>query len=376
MSDDEPTKTDQTPSDPKSGAPAVEPRDAETDAIEQSLAQIEALSGTLQDLAAASPTDAPDKLRGIVDGGADDGGSNEADPGEASETQATAEDANEPRGSAALDEASAFLQSLEAELALEEQTSPPDDAPAADSPEAAEPAADASHQSIAVIEPAVQTAVKADDAASAVTPTAEASADEAPVASAPAVSTEENTIQQVDAALADEVGELLGGLTDAVDDVMRDSVDPATIIEPPPTDNEHDIMWDAPEPNAVRAAAPAEPSPDTQMASRAPAKEADTTPAAPEQLKDKTDPDEKAADSHDSSSADDEACKVVAPAESEERSGLWAKIEPPLIAILRPVSYPMRFVPSSMKPVVDWVALSLVIWVPIVWVLAVFVLGG
>ncbi len=376
MSDDEPTKTDQTPSDPKSGAPAVEPPDAETDAIEQSLAQIEALSGTLQDLADASATDAPDKLREVVDGGGDDGGPNEADPDEASEAQAAAKDANKPCESAAFDEASAFLQSLEAELALEEQTSPPDDAPTADSPEAAEPTADAPQKSTAVIEPAMQAAVEADDAASAATPTAEASTDEAPVTPAPPDSTEEKTIQQVDAALADEVGDLLGGLTDAVDEVMRDSVDPATLIEPPPTDNEHDVVWDAPEPNAVRAAAPAAPSPDAQVASRAPAKEADTTPAAPKPPKDEPDPDEKAVDAHDSSLADDDACEVVAPAESEERSGLWAKIEPPLIAILRPASYPMRFVPSSMKPVVDWVALSLVIWVPIVWVLAVFVLGG
>jgi hypothetical protein len=40
-----------------------------------------------------------------------------------------------------------------------------------------------------------------------------------------------------------------------------------------------------------------------------------------------------------------------------------------VIGVLTIVNYPVRFVPQSQRPMVDWIALSLVAWVPVVWVL-------
>ena len=46
------------------------------------------------------------------------------------------------------------------------------------------------------------------------------------------------------------------------------------------------------------------------------------------------------------------------------------RIEPIAVPILRRVNYPLRYVPKALRPIVDWVALSLLFWVPIVWVIA------
>ena len=46
------------------------------------------------------------------------------------------------------------------------------------------------------------------------------------------------------------------------------------------------------------------------------------------------------------------------------------RIEPVAIPILRRVNYPLRYVPKAARPIVDWVALSFLFWVPIVWVIA------
>jgi hypothetical protein len=40
-----------------------------------------------------------------------------------------------------------------------------------------------------------------------------------------------------------------------------------------------------------------------------------------------------------------------------------------VIGVLTIVNYPLRFVPQSQRPMVDWIALSLLGWVPVVWVL-------
>jgi hypothetical protein len=45
------------------------------------------------------------------------------------------------------------------------------------------------------------------------------------------------------------------------------------------------------------------------------------------------------------------------------------------LPVLQAISYPLRFVPPPLRPIVDWVALSLVFWVPIVWIVALFLVG-
>ena len=66
---------------------------------------------------------------------------------------------------------------------------------------------------------------------------------------------------------------------------------------------------------------------------------------------------------------------VGEPASSEPKIPLLARIEPHIVAVLRGVNYPLRFVPAKARPIVDWLALSLVFWVPIVWIMALFVIG-
>jgi hypothetical protein len=44
----------------------------------------------------------------------------------------------------------------------------------------------------------------------------------------------------------------------------------------------------------------------------------------------------------------------------------------PLITVLSLMNYPLRKVPAKARPVVDWVALSLIFWTPIVWAIVLF----
>jgi hypothetical protein len=54
---------------------------------------------------------------------------------------------------------------------------------------------------------------------------------------------------------------------------------------------------------------------------------------------------------------------------------IWTRLEPVIRAVLGVLNYPLRFVPPPVRPIVDWIALSLVFWVPIVWIVALFVIG-
>ncbi len=58
-----------------------------------------------------------------------------------------------------------------------------------------------------------------------------------------------------------------------------------------------------------------------------------------------------------------------------EPSTLWARVEPGVGALFEWVNYPMRFLPQSGRPVINWLALSLLLWAPIVWLIALLVVG-
>ena len=57
-----------------------------------------------------------------------------------------------------------------------------------------------------------------------------------------------------------------------------------------------------------------------------------------------------------------------------QRKPPWQVMLPYLVKTLVLANYPVRFLPSWAQPMVDWVALSLVFWVPVIWVLVFFVL--
>ncbi|MCH8004911.1 MAG: hypothetical protein IH888_01620 [Planctomycetes bacterium] len=58
-----------------------------------------------------------------------------------------------------------------------------------------------------------------------------------------------------------------------------------------------------------------------------------------------------------------------------ESSSLWARVEPGVGTLFEWVNYPIRFLPQSGRPVISWLALSLLFWAPIVWLIALLVVG-
>ena len=46
-----------------------------------------------------------------------------------------------------------------------------------------------------------------------------------------------------------------------------------------------------------------------------------------------------------------------------------------MVRVLEGVNYPLRLLPDPARQIVDWIALTLVFWVPITWVIALFVIG-
>lgn len=48
---------------------------------------------------------------------------------------------------------------------------------------------------------------------------------------------------------------------------------------------------------------------------------------------------------------------------------------PPAVKVLLWMNYPLRVLPPSVRLIVDWIALSLIFWVPIVWLVALLVVG-
>ena len=49
--------------------------------------------------------------------------------------------------------------------------------------------------------------------------------------------------------------------------------------------------------------------------------------------------------------------------------------DPLIVTVLRRLNYPLRVLPPSSRMVVDWVAWSLILWVPVVWAIAIVVVG-
>jgi hypothetical protein len=45
------------------------------------------------------------------------------------------------------------------------------------------------------------------------------------------------------------------------------------------------------------------------------------------------------------------------------------------VTVLQGLNYPLRVLSPSSRTVVDWVAWSLIFWVPVVWAIAIVVVG-
>lgn len=103
-----------------------------------------------------------------------------------------------------------------------------------------------------------------------------------------------------------------------------------------------------------------------------------TTPAAPAPIASATSPapspapsaNEQATVAAHSSSATAAAAKVQGDEHGEPRRSFAAFVVQPLLGALAFINAPMRKVPASLQPAVNWVALSLALWVPVVWMMA------
>ncbi len=62
------------------------------------------------------------------------------------------------------------------------------------------------------------------------------------------------------------------------------------------------------------------------------------------------------------------------PADKKGRPA-WVVMQPVVVTALKWVNFPLRWVPGTARPVLDWVALSLVFWSLIVWVIVLVFAG-
>jgi hypothetical protein len=184
----------------------------------------------------------------------------------------------------------------------------------------------------------------------------------------PMPSAEPETIEQVDAALAREVDALLDGEFESVDDVL-DGIfseqteklrgDRTAEADSRTAAGEHhgsvgDDSPPHPESHIIPSAPGSIPKPIAEYSTAASATSEATLPAQG-------------------------AAPGIPPAQAASsntsRQGLWRQLVRLVAATLAVVNLPMRLVPEPYRPIADWVALSLVFWIPIAWVLALFLVG-
>lgn len=212
-------------------------------------------------------------------------------------------------------------------------------------------------------------------------------------------------MRALDEAMADDVAQMIAGDTDAIEAVLDGIFDEQAIL----VQNDEDFMNESAlggmiqsdnpvEESGAKSGSPSDSPTETASdvgevideeiaAIGSPETRKETSTAS---VSDRPETDEKSIDQAAQKPA--AATKVARAAEAEavtgepqlapaERKNKWLErvqaafeiIEPPLITVLSGLNYPLRKIPKKLRPAMDWLALSLVFWVPIVWVLALFV---
>ena len=257
-------------------------------------------------------------------------------------------------------------------------------------------------------------------------PPGETEAASASIEAAPAIQAEaappDEGLAEIDKTLADEVAELIEGVADSAEDAANDDLgEPAA----PAGDSEPQMMLsevqsedstssdaldeasaatdpsgeeadhDMAEPAALDSETAAPSETDWTMEVQEPAEvEAQPEAEASNESADETDPESAPEpqveskprrqdgakrkrslardDDEDPRASQTEELKeaAVATVRLARLHGALQRIEPVAVPVLRRVNYPLRYVPQTLRPIVDWIALSLLFWVPIVWVIA------
>lgn len=151
-----------------------------------------------------------------------------------------------------------------------------------------------------------------------------------------------------------------------------DMAEPAALDSETAAESETDFTMDTQEP-ALDDALPEveasnesaeepdpESSPEAQVESEPPSEDE----AEPKRASAKDDEDPRAPQTEELKEA------AVAAVRFARLHGALQRIEPVAVPVLRRVNYPLRYVPETLRPIVDWIALSLLFWVPIVWAIA------
>ncbi|MEE8507711.1 MAG: hypothetical protein V3T07_01490, partial [Myxococcota bacterium] len=168
-------------------------------------------------------------------------------------------------------------------------------------------------------------------------------------------STDAVDLAEIDQAIADDLDGLVPGGYESVDDVLQGVFEEvATLVQE--AENAPAVVHPAAETK------PADPGETPPAAAPAPSEAATPKPA-------KTDR--------------DPAPPADAPPEPTERMvelkrkarSVWSAVEPTVVVVLKGANYPLRFLPDPVRQIVDWIALTLVFWVPITWVIALLVIG-
>ena len=177
------------------------------------------------------------------------------------------------------------------------------------------------------------------------------------------------TLSEVDESLAEDVDNLLQGDFESIDAVL-DGVfeEQATIVQrlgeklPPPA------PAPAP-PTEAPVALEAPPSPPVEVAPVEPVAAAEPQ-AIPEPVPAPVAIEPEPAPVKVQRPVRDPAPVPAAqPKTPRKPSALAARLLPPIVRVLSTMNYPLRSLPSGFRTIIDWAALSLLVWVPIVWIM-------
>jgi hypothetical protein len=199
----------------------------------------------------------------------------------------------------------------------------------------------------------------------------------------------EDTIERLDDELAENVDKMLQGEFESVDELLEGGFD-----EPAPVDDDPEEAIKAStetgvESEIARAARAGEPPADDGETEEVidprdfvDLDEPDAEPAAPdppqtvtEEAPEPAEKPEVLDEPHAVPDPEPEPEPVAAVVAPTQEVDVRPQAHPPLVRVLEWMNAPRRSLSPPARVIVDWVALSLVFWVPIVWLFAFFLVG-
>ncbi len=182
-------------------------------------------------------------------------------------------------------------------------------------------------------------------------------------------------LHELDQAIAQDVSTLLHGAYESVEELLESALDAPPVDEKVTANvgaEEQAIATIAAEPPAAKR----EKRVDFDLVP--PVDEGDEDEEEEEEEEELDEEDDEEPDPDPMDAVDEEAEPQAAAApQKPPRAGAPAKAEKPgrAMAFLQWVNTPLRFLPPSVRLAVDWVAISLLVWAPIVWLVTWLVIG-